>query len=143
MFELNENYEDDGKILKCDYDRYRPAETSTKNTPNKQIYNNIPRVYSVISLLKRHLDIHFEDIKKADNSKYANGEDIRLANLGPIALSSNFKLTTSSGKLLEAFSHAHIFSLMYKLITSAKDTDDLSIGFDRDRGRRREELTNN
>ena len=32
---------------------------------------------------------------------------------------------------------------MYKLITSAKDTDDLSIGFDRDRGRRRDELTYN
>ena len=32
---------------------------------------------------------------------------------------------------------------MYKLITSAKDSDDLSIGFDRDRGRRRDEITNN
>ena len=32
---------------------------------------------------------------------------------------------------------------MYKLLTSAKDTDDLSIGFDRDRNRRRNELTNN
>ena len=32
---------------------------------------------------------------------------------------------------------------MCKLITSAKDTDVLSIGFDRDRGRRQRELTNN
>ena len=32
---------------------------------------------------------------------------------------------------------------MYKLITSARDTDDLSIGFDQDRGRRQRELTNN
>ena len=32
---------------------------------------------------------------------------------------------------------------MYKLITSARDTEDLSIGFDRDRGRRQRELTNN
>ena len=31
---------------------------------------------------------------------------------------------------------------MYKLITRARDTDDLSIGFDRDRGRRQRELTN-
>ena len=38
----------------------------------------------------------------------------------------------SSGKHLEDISHAHIVSLMYKLITSAEDTDDLSIGFDRD-----------
>ena len=38
--------------------------------------------------------------------------------------------------------HAHIVSLMYKLITTARDTDDFSTGFNRDRNRRRE-LTNN
>ena len=32
---------------------------------------------------------------------------------------------------------------MYKLLTSSKDSDDLSIGFDRNRGRRKNELTNN
>ena len=32
---------------------------------------------------------------------------------------------------------------MYKLLTSCKDGDDLSIGFDRSRGRRKNELTNN
>ena len=32
---------------------------------------------------------------------------------------------------------------MYKLITSAKVCEDLSIGFDRDHGRRRDELTDN
>ena len=32
---------------------------------------------------------------------------------------------------------------MYKLITSARDIDDLSIGFDRDRDRRQQELTIN
>ena len=31
---------------------------------------------------------------------------------------------------------------MYKLINSARNTDDLSSGFDRDRGRRQRELTN-
>ena len=45
-------------------------------------------------------------------------------------------LTTSSGRHLEDISNAHIVSLMYKLITSARGSDDLSIGFDRDRGRR-------
>ena len=38
-------------------------------------------------------------------------------------------------KDLEDISQAHIISLMYKLITSAKDSDDLSIGFDRSRDR--------
>ena len=63
--------------------------------------------------------------------------------MGPIALISNFKLTTSSGKHLEDISHAHIVSLMYKLITSSKDSNDLSIGFDHSRNRRRDELALN
>ena len=56
---------------------------------------------------------------------------------------SNYKLTTSSGKHLENIDHAQIVSLMYKPLTSSKGSDDLSIGFDRDRGRRQRELTNN
>ena len=140
MFKLNENYEVDRRILKCDYIRYSPAETSTINTPNSQIYINIPREDSVISLLNSYLDLSFEVIKRADNSRYANGNDIRLVNLGPIALFSNFKLTTSSGKHLEDISHAHLVSLMYKLITFSKDSNDLSIGFDSNRNRRRDEL---
>ena len=56
MFTLNEIYEVDRKILKCDYVRYSPAETSLVNTPNSQIYINIPREDSVISLLNSYLD---------------------------------------------------------------------------------------
>ena len=140
MFNLNENYEVDRK---CDYNRYSPAETSTINFPNSQIYINIPRKDSVNSLLNSYLDLNFEVIKKVDTSRYANGNEIRLVNLGPIAMFSNFKLTTGSGKHLEDISHAHLVSLMYKLITSGKGGDDLSIGFDRDRGRRQDELTDN
>ena len=140
---LNENYEVDRRILKCEYIRYSPAETSTINTPNSQIYINIPREDSVFSLLKSFLDLSFEVIKKADNSRYGNGNHIRLVNLGSIALFSNFKLTTSSGKHLGDISHAHLVSLMYKLITSSKNSDDLSIGFDHSRARRQDEMTDN
>ena len=112
MFKLNENYEFDRKVLKCDYLIYSPAETSTKSTPNSQIYFNIPREDSVISLLNSYLDFNFELIKTADNSRYANGDGIHLVNFGPIALFSNFKSTTSSGKHLEDISHAHIVSLL-------------------------------
>ena len=66
-----------------------------------------------------------------------------MINLGPIALFSNFKLTTSCGKHLEDISHAHIVSFMYKLISSAKDSNDLSIGFNHSRNRRKDELTAN
>ena len=143
MFKLNENYEVDRIILKCDYIRYSPAETSTINTPDSQTYINIPWENSVFSLLISYLDINFELIKKTDNSRYANGDDVRLVNLRPIALFSNFELTTNSGKHLKDISHSHIVSLMYKLITGAKNSDGRSIGFDRSRDRRRQELTNN
>ena len=143
MFKLSENYEIDRRILKCDYIRYSPAEISTMNTANSQIYINIPREDSVISLLNSYIELNF-DVLGADNSNSnVDANDLRLVNLGPIALFSNYKLTTSSGKLLEEISHAHIVSLMYKLLTSCKDSHDLSFGFDRNRARRKNELTNN
>ena len=143
MFKLIENYEIDRRILKCDYIRYSPAEISTVNTANSQIYINIPREDSVISLLNSYLELNFDVLHAADNTRYVDVNDIRLVNPGPIALFSNYKLTTSSGKHLEDISHAHIVSLMYKLLPSSKDSDDLSIGFDRNHDKRKRELTNN
>ena len=94
-------------------------------------------------MLNSYLELNFDVLHAATNNRYVDGNDILLVNLGPIALFSNYKLTTSSGKHLENIDHAHIVSLMYKLLTSSKGSDDLSIGFDRDRGRRQRELTNN
>ena len=68
MFKLNESCGVDRRILKCDYIRYSSAETSTINTPNSQVYINIPREDSVISLLNSYLGLSFEVIKRADNS---------------------------------------------------------------------------
>ena len=79
----------------------------------------------------------------AAKNRYADNFDIRLVTLGPIALFTNYKLTTSSGKHLESIDHAHIVPLMYKLLTSARGCDDLSNCFDRSRDRRQRELTNN
>ena len=143
MFKLNEKYEIDRKFLKCVYIRYSPSEISTINTPNSQIYINIPREDSVISLLNSYLELSFDVLQAATGNRYADVNDIRLVNLGPIALFSNYKLTTSSGKHLEEISHAHIASLMYKLLSWSKRSDDLSIGFDRDRKRRKRELIDN
>ena len=143
MFKLSENYEIDRSILKCDFIRYSPAEISTIITANSQIFINIPREDSVISLLNSYLELNFDVLQAASNKRYVDTSDIRLVNMGPITLFSNYKLTTSSGKLLEEISYAHFVSLMYKLLTSNKDNDDLSIGFDRNRGRRKSELSNN
>ena len=143
MFKLSEKYEINRDILKCDYIRYSPSEISTINTANSQVYINIPREDSINSLLNSYLELNFDVLHAATNNRYVDGNDIRLVNLGPIGLFSDYKLTTSSGKHLENFDHAHIVSLMYKHLTSSKGSDDLSIGFDRDRGRRQRELTNN
>ena len=94
-------------------------------------------------MMNSYLDLNFEVTIGADNSTYANVIDIKLVKLNPVALLSNCKLTTNGGKHLEDTSHANIVSLLYTLKTSAKDSDDLSIGFDRKRNRRQRELTNN
>ena len=73
MFKLNENYEVHRTIMKGEYIRYSPAETSTIKTPNSQMYIDIPREGSVLSLLNSYLDINFEVIKRDDNSRYSNG----------------------------------------------------------------------
>ena len=143
MFKLSERYQIDRRIQKCDYIRYSPSEISTINTANSQIYINIPREDSVISLLNSYLDLNFDVLQAESDNRYVDASVIRLVNLGPIALFSNFKLITSSGKHLKEISHAHIVSLMYKLLTSNKDSDDLSNGIDRNRGRRKSEISNN
>ena len=86
MFNLCEKYEVDRRILKCDFIRYSPSEISTINTANSQIYINIPREDSVISLLNSYLNINFDVLNAATNNRYADGNDIRLVNLGPVAL---------------------------------------------------------
>ena len=94
-------------------------------------------------MLNSNLDLNFDVLHAATIISHVDGNDIRLVNLRPIALISIYKLTTSSGKHLEDISLAHIVFLLYKPITSAKDTDDLSIGFHRDRGKRQREITKN
>ena len=143
MFNLKEKHKVDRTILKCAYIQYSPAETSTINTPNSQLYINMPREDSVFSLLNNYLDLYFEVFKKADNSRYGNCDDKRLANLGPIALFSNFELTTSSGIHLEDISHAHLISLRYKLKSSSKNRDNLSIGSNRSRNIGRDKVAQN
>ena len=143
MFKLNEEYDTIRNILKCDYIRYSPSEISTINTANCRIYINTLREVSVISVLNSHIDLNFDVFHAASKDRYADGNDIRLVIFGGIASFSKYKLTTSSEKHLEDLSHAHIVCLMYKLITSAGDSDDLLIGFDRDRNRRQREFTYN
>ena len=87
------------------------------------MYINIPRKDSVVSLLSSYLDLNFDVLHVASNDRFADNKDIKLGTLGATAFISNYKLTTSSGKHLEDVIHAHIVSLMYKLISSSRDRD--------------------
>ena len=120
MFKLGDIYEIDKRILNCDFIRYSPAEISTINTANSQIYINIPREDSVLSLLNGYLELNFDVLQATTNNRYVDISDIRIFNLRPIALFSNYKLATSSGRHLEEISHAHNVRLLYKLLTSNK-----------------------
>ena len=106
------------------------------------MYIDIPRQDSVISLSNNYLDSNFGVIHAATYNRYADGNDIGLVILGPIALFSNSMLTTSSRKHLKEFSLAHIVSLMYKSLTSSKRSYDMSIVFDPYGKRRQRDLTN-
>ena len=78
----------DRRILNCDYIRYIQVEIPRKSTPNSQICNNITVGDSVNSLLNSYVELNFEVIKIADNSRYGNGNDRKLIILGPIPLFS-------------------------------------------------------
>ena len=143
MSTLNQKNEKGREILECDYMRYSRSETSVIKTTTSQIFINISREDSVISLLNSYIDLNFDVVQTATNNRYADGNDLRLVNLGTLALFSNYKLTTSSGKHLEVITHAYFVSLMYKLITSPRGSDYLSVGLNRDRNTRQKELTNN
>ena len=100
MFKLSERYQMEKRNQKTDYIRYSPSEISTINTANSQMFINIPREDFHISLLKSYLDLNFVVLNAATNNRYVDADDIWLILLAAIALFSNFKLTTSSGKHL-------------------------------------------
>ena len=93
-------------------------------------------------MLNIYLQINFDVLHAATDNGYPNGKKIRLVSLCPFGFFSTYILTNSSGKHLEEISHAHIVFLLYKLLKFSRGSDDLSIGFDRDRNRRLRELTN-
>ena len=66
-----------------------------------------------------------------------------MVSFGPVALFSEAKLTTSSGKHLEKVDNLHPISLMIKLLTSTQQTTQLMYGFEERTTIRRQELTNN
>ena len=93
-------------------------------------------------MLNSYLELNFDVLHATTKNRYAVNNVIKLVILGPLALFRNYTLTTCSGKHLEEVNHAHIASLLYKILTSARGCDDLFIGFGRRHDRRQRGLTN-
>ena len=85
MFKLNEKFEVNRRIFKSYYITHSTADISTKNEAKFGKYINTRKEDSIISLLNSYFDYTFAVRKKADNSRYEYGNDIRLVKLGPIA----------------------------------------------------------
>ena len=142
MFNLSQKHIVDRPILKCDYIRYTPPSLNLVNGENNQIFIDIPREDSAISLKDSYLELDFNVTHRAGaHARYINGDHIRLVNLGPVALFNKYRLSSSSGKEIEEIDNAHVICLTHKLISSSRDSDDLSIGFHRSNEVRERELT--
>ena len=132
----------DKPIHKIDFIKYSPSSLATINNNNSNISIIFPREDAYICLQNSYISLEFE-ILKNDDTRYVDGDQISLVNFGPVALFSEVKLTSSSGKHLEKVDNLHPISLMYKLLTSNQQTSQLMYGFEESQATRRQELTNN
>ena len=144
MFNLSHKNVFDRPVLKCDLIRYTPPWLNLVNGENNQIFIDIPRDDSAISLKDSYLELNFSVTHRAGaHNRYVDDDHIRLFNLRAIALFSKYRLTSSSGKEIEEIDNAHVICLLHKLISSSRDSDDLSIGVHRSIEGRERKLTNN
>ena len=132
----------DKPIHKIDFIKYSPSSLATINNNNSNISIIFPREDAYICLQNSYISLEFEVLKN-DDTRYADGDQISLVNFGPVALFSEAKLVTSSGKHLEKVDNLHPISVMYKLLTSTQQTSQLMYGFEESQATRRQELTNN
>ena len=119
-----------------------PSSFATINNTNSNISVSLPREDAYICLQHLFISVEFEVLKN-DDARFNDGDEISLVNFGPVALFSEAKLTTSSGKHLEEIDNWHTICLMYKVLTSSQQTSQLMYGFEESTTIRRQELTNN
>ena len=93
-------------------------------------------------IYKIHISVDIKVLMQ-DDTRYADGNQIALVNFGSVALFSEAKLTTSSGKHLEKVNSLHIISIMHKHLTSQQQTTELMYGFEESVSIRKQELTYN
>ena len=142
LFSLENKYALEKPIHKIDFIRYSPNSMETLNNNNSNISISLPREDAYICLQNTYTSVDFEVLKQ-DETRYADGDQISLTNFGPVALFSEAKMTTSSGRHLEKVDNLHTVSLKNKLLTSGQQTSELMYGFEESQATRRVELTTN
>ena len=144
MINLSQKPAADRRIVKCDFIRYTPLSLYLVNGEKFEVFIDITREDSAISLKDSYFVVDFIVTHRAGaHARYADGDHIGIVNLGPITLFNKYRLTSSSGKEIEDTDNAHVICLMYKLISSSRDSDDLPIGFQRSSGVPERELSKN
>ena len=99
MFNLSQKSAVDRSFLKCDFISYTPTSLNLVNGERNQIFVDIPGEDSALSLRNCYLDLDFSVTHRAGaQARYADGDHVRIVNLGPIALFNKYRLTSSSGK---------------------------------------------
>ena len=141
LFSLKNKYALNNPIHKIDFIKYFPSSLATMNNNNSNISIIFPKEDAYICLQNSYISLEFEVLKN-DNTRYVDNDQISWVNFGPVALFSEGKLVTSSGKHLEKVDNLHPVCLMYKLLTSNQQTSQLMYGFEESENIRRLELTN-
>ena len=126
MFSLKNKKTLEKPIHKIDFIKYSPSSLATVNNANSNISVSLPREDAYISLQNSFISLEFEVLKN-NNTRFADGDEKSLVNVGPISLFSEAKLTTSSGKHLEKIDNLHPISLMIKLLTSTSQTSPIIV----------------
>ena len=100
MFSLRSKYTFENPIHKIDFIKYSPSSLATVNNNNSNISISLPREDAYICLQHSYISLEFE-VHKYDDTRFNDGDEISLVNFWHVALFSEAKLTTSSGKHLE------------------------------------------
>ena len=87
MFNLSQKHAVDRPILKCDYIRYTPPSSKLVNGEKNQMFVDIPREDSALSLRDSYLELDFNVTHRVGaHARYVDNDHIRLLNLGAMAL---------------------------------------------------------
>ena len=90
MFNISQKHSFDRPILKCDFIRHTPPSLNLLNGENNQIFIDIAREKSAISLKDSYPELDFNVTHRAGtHGRYGDGDQIMLVNLGFLAFLIN------------------------------------------------------